>query len=103
MAKAARLESTRDSIFESRDLLAFFQRRRADGSLIPACGKAAFDWATDQKQQCCQARENRPQQPEALGGLIGQATKGSRWIPWHTEAMKDVFTCDKSRGAGKTL
>ena len=29
--------------------------------------------------------------------------KGSRWIPWHTEAMKDVFTCDKSRGAGKTL
>ena len=35
MAKAAKLESARDSIFESRDLLAFFQRRRADGSLIP--------------------------------------------------------------------
>jgi len=34
---------------------------------------------------------------------IGQATKGSRWIPWHTEAMKDVVTCDKSRGAGNTL
>ena len=33
----------------------------------------------------------------------GQATKGSRWIPWHTEAMKDVVTCDKSRGAGNTL
>lgn len=33
---------------------------------------------------------------------IGQATKGSRWIPWHTEAMKDVVTCDKSRGAGNT-
>jgi hypothetical protein len=48
-------------------------------------------------------RENRPQQPEALKGLIGQATKGSRWIPWHTEAMKDVVTCDKSRGAGNTL
>ena len=48
-------------------------------------------------------RENRPQQPEALKGKIGQATKGSRWIPWHTEAMKDVVTCDKSRGAGNTL
>ena len=35
--------------------------------------------------------------------LNGQATKGSRWIPWHTEAMKDVVTCDKSRGAGNTL
>ena len=33
----------------------------------------------------------------------GQATKGSRRIPWHTEAMKDVVTCDKSRGAGSTL
>ena len=37
------------------------------------------------------------------GGSFGQATKGSRWIPWHTEAMKDVVTCDKSRGAGNTL
>ena len=35
--------------------------------------------------------------------INGQATKGSRWIPWHTEAMKDVVTCDKSRGAGNTL
>ncbi len=34
--------------------------------------------------------------------MNGQATKGSRWIPWHTEAMKDVVTCDKSRGAGNT-
>ena len=35
--------------------------------------------------------------------INGQATKGSRRIPWHTEAMKDVVTCDKSRGAGNTL
>ena len=35
--------------------------------------------------------------------MNGQATKSSRWIPWHTEAMKDVVTCDKSRGAGNTL
>ncbi len=50
-----------------------------------------------------ESRENRPQQPEGLEVEIGQATKGSRWIPWHTEAMKDVVTCDKSRGAGNTL
>ena len=50
-----------------------------------------------------ESSENRPQQPEGLGVEIGQATKGSRWIPWHTEAMKDVVTCDKSRGAGNTL
>ena len=35
--------------------------------------------------------------------VIGQATKGSRRIPRHIEAMKDVVTCDKSRGVGSTL
>lgn len=30
----------------------------------------------------------------------GQATKGSRWIPRHAEAKKDVATDDKLRGAG---
>ena len=43
------------------------------------------------------------QRQQAFRRLIGQATKGSRRIPWHTEAMKDVVTCDKSRGAGSTL
>ena len=37
------------------------------------------------------------------GGLLlvskfyGQATKGTRWMPWHFEAMKDVASCDKLR------
>ena len=30
----------------------------------------------------------------------GQATKGSRWIPRHTEAKKDVDTDDMLWGAG---
>ncbi len=30
----------------------------------------------------------------------GQATKGLRWIPRHTEAKKDVVTDDTLRGAG---
>ena len=37
MTKAEKLESTRDSIFESRDLLAFLLRRRAEVSLILVC------------------------------------------------------------------
>ena len=33
-------------------------------------------------------------------GPTGQATKGTRWMPRHQEAMKDVETCEKLRGAG---
>ena len=33
----------------------------------------------------------------------GQATKGLRRIPRHTEAMKDVVTDETSRGAGSRL
>ena len=33
--------------------------------------------------------------------LCGQATKRTRWMPWHLEAMKDVGACDKLGGAGK--
>ena len=29
----------------------------------------------------------------------GQAGKGARWMPWHQEAMKDVDSCEKLRGA----
>ena len=31
----------------------------------------------------------------------GQATKGTWWMPWRQEAMKDVASCDKLRGAAK--
>jgi hypothetical protein len=33
--------------------------------------------------------------------LIGQATKSRRWMPWRQEAMKDVVSCEKFRGAAK--
>ena len=29
----------------------------------------------------------------------GQATKGTRWMPWRQKAMKDVVSCDKPWGA----
>ena len=38
--------------------------------------------------------------PDAFG-LYGQVTKRARWMPRQSEAMKDVVTCDKVRGAGK--
>ena len=34
---------------------------------------------------------------------FGQATKGVRWMPWRREAMKDVVSCDKLRGAANRL
>jgi len=32
--------------------------------------------------------------------LYGQATKRIRWMPWRSEAMKDVAACEKLRGVG---
>ena len=29
--------------------------------------------------------------------LFDQATKGTRWMPRHGKAMKDVVSCDKPR------
>ena len=36
-------------------------------------------------------------------GLYGQANKRTRWMPWRSEAMKDVAACEKYRGAGNKL
>jgi hypothetical protein len=33
----------------------------------------------------------------------GQVRKGSRWIPRHTAAMKDVITDETPRGVGNKL
>ena len=32
---------------------------------------------------------------------MGQVVKGTRWMPWHQEAMKDAGACDEPRRAGK--
>ena len=37
---------------------------------------------------------------ERLSG-DNKATKGTWWMPWQQEAMKDVGACEKPRGAGK--
>jgi len=38
-----------------------------------------------------------------LGKFYGQATKSVRWMPWRQQAMKDVASCDKPRGAASRL
>ena len=39
-------------------------------------------------------------QPRGDLGLYGQANKRTRWMPWRSEAMKDVAACEKYGGAG---
>ena len=41
------------------------------------------------------------QDSENYFGLYGQVTKRARWMPWQSEAMKDVVICDKVRGVDK--
>ena len=33
--------------------------------------------------------------------MYRQAMKGTWWMPWHQEPMKDVVACDKPWGVGK--
>ena len=33
----------------------------------------------------------------------GQATKGTGWMPWRQEPMKDVAGCEKLRGVASRL
>ena len=35
--------------------------------------------------------------------LIEKVRKGARWMPWLTEAMKDVISCDKPRVGANDL
>ena len=35
--------------------------------------------------------------------FYGQATKGTRWMPWRRKATKDVVSCDKPRRAANRL
>jgi hypothetical protein len=39
----------------------------------------------------------------ASSKFYGQATKGAWWMPWQKQAMKDVASCDKPRGAASRL
>ena len=36
-------------------------------------------------------------------GLYSQVMKCTWWMPWQSEAMKDVTACEKRRGGGNIL
>ena len=36
----------------------------------------------------------------SIFSICGQVFKGTRWMPWHQEPMKDVGACDKPRVVG---
>jgi hypothetical protein len=60
---------------------------------------------------CIGDRKTSIFEPEYNGGkrfplfadFFGQANKGTRWMPWCPEAMKDVVSCDKLRGGANNL
>ena len=39
--------------------------------------------------------------PVLVQAMQDKAEKGAWWMPRHTEAMKDVLSCEKPRGAAK--
>ena len=51
-------------------------------------------------ESCCDRSSLPTYIPDFLG-LYGQAVKRIRWMPWQSEAMKDVVVCDKPRLADK--
>ena len=57
------------------------------------------------REGASRAGVDRPAQgsKEPRRARSGQATKSMWWMPRHQEAMKDVFTCEKPRRAGREL
>ena len=68
------------------------------------CIDAEKRWRFSVGRRATEARDSGmdagPAIPNALG-LQGQVTKRTRWMPWRSQAMKDVAACEKLRGAGK--
>ena len=65
------------------------------------CGETLVFLRGEARNGSAQQRQWTPQAiPNALG-LQGQVTKRTRWMPWRSQAMKDVAACEKLRGAGK--
>jgi hypothetical protein len=50
-------------------------------------------------QSLCRSAHSMSFRAWVCGFLCGQVFKGTRWMPWHQEPMKDVGGCDKPRGA----
>ena len=53
-----------------------------------------FDGARSRRRRCPLRTAE-----QARASLFFQATKSQRWMPWRQEPMKDVYDCEKLRGA----
>jgi hypothetical protein len=51
-------------------------------------------------RRACIEHANLSHGPRGDLRLYGQANKRIRWMPWQSEAMKDVAACEKRGGAG---
>ena len=51
------------------------------------------EYLSEQKKQK-QQRSSQEIKKEAVS-VIKKVSKGRRWMPWLSEAMKDVISCDK--------
>ena len=62
--------------------------------------KKVLYWVQAPKQYFIPVNRYKLLIPDTFG-LYGQVTKRARWMPWQSEAMKDVVACEKLRGGGK--
>jgi hypothetical protein len=73
---------------------------KMEGMMHRRGGALAFLRGEARNGRARQRHGRRSAIPNALG-LQGQVTKRTRWMPWRSQAMKDVAACEKLRGAGK--
>jgi hypothetical protein len=71
-------------------------RSSAGGMKPPALLMVFENLIVLRKKRHCNKRRGAPKG-------YGQVTKGARWMPRDREAMKDVDSCDKPRGAANRL
>ena len=67
---------------------------RVSGWIVSIASHLEFGWGVDSANARDVAREQ-------CATLWGQATKCMWWMPWRSQAKKDVAACEKLRGAGK--
>lgn len=73
--------------------------RGADESVGSADPKGSLKSSLTTESGSCESEDSSRETYSSLE----QVTKGARWMPWRREAMKDVASCEKLRGAASRL
>ena len=69
------------------------------GASIGRAGKEAHEINEARSSDLASSHKLVAISSSVLSKFCGQATKGAWWMPWQKQAMKDVASCDKPRGA----